>query len=72
MKKLSVLVCVQLWLIVSCFSISAQDFQKIRNGIEHAKITKQMKSADGKDENVVIPMALHFSDALQSEKSNRV
>jgi exopolysaccharide biosynthesis protein len=54
MKKLSVLVCVQLWLIVSCFSISAQDFQKIRNGIEHAKITKQMKSADGKDENVVI------------------
>lgn len=53
MKKLSVFVCVQLWLIVSCFSIAAQDFQKIRDGIEHAKITKQMKSADGKDENVV-------------------
>lgn len=54
MKKLSVFICVQLWLIVSCFSISAQDFRKIRKGIEHAKITKQMKSADGKDENVVI------------------
>jgi exopolysaccharide biosynthesis protein len=53
MKKLSVFICVQLWLIVSCFSISAQDFQKIRDGIEHAKITRQMKSAGGKDENVV-------------------
>ncbi|HXH69922.1 MAG TPA: phosphodiester glycosidase family protein [Pyrinomonadaceae bacterium] len=53
MKELSVFICVQLWLIVSCLSISAQDFQKIRGGIEHAKITKQMKSADGKDEPVV-------------------
>jgi exopolysaccharide biosynthesis protein len=53
MKRLPVFICVQLWLIVSCFSISAQDFQKIQAGIEHAKITKQMKSADGKDENVV-------------------
>ncbi len=53
MKKLSVFICVHLWLIISCFSISAQDFQKIRDGIEHAKITKQMKSADGKDESVV-------------------
>jgi exopolysaccharide biosynthesis protein len=53
MKKLFELVCVQLCLIVLCCSISAQDFQKIQEGIEHAKITKQMKSADGKDENVV-------------------
>jgi exopolysaccharide biosynthesis protein len=53
MKKLSVFICVQLWIVVSCFSISAQNFQKIRDGIEYAKITKQLKSADGKDENVV-------------------
>lgn len=53
MKGLSLFIRVQLWLIALCFSIAAQDFQKIRDGIEHAKITRQMKSADGKDENVV-------------------
>jgi exopolysaccharide biosynthesis protein len=31
----------------------AQNFQTVRDGIEHAKITRQMKSADGKDESVV-------------------
>ncbi len=31
----------------------AQNFQMVRDGIEHAKITRQMKSADGKDESVV-------------------
>ncbi len=31
----------------------AQNFQTVHNGIEHAKITRQMKSADGKDESVV-------------------
>ncbi len=53
MKKASAFVCVYLWLIVFCLSISAQDFQTVRDGIEHAQITRQMKAADGKDENVV-------------------
>lgn len=53
MKKLSVFVCVHLWLIFFCLITSAQDFQTVADGIEHARYTRQMKSADGKPENVV-------------------
>lgn len=53
MKKISAFICVHLWLIFLCFSISAQNFQTIAGGIEHARDTRQMKSADGKPENVV-------------------
>lgn len=54
MKKVFFQLGVCLWLAVFCLSISAQDFQAVRDGIEYAQVTKQMKSADGKDENVVI------------------
>lgn len=53
MKRISVFICVYLWLIF-CFSVSAQDYQKIADGIEHAKLVRPMKSADGKPETAVI------------------
>jgi hypothetical protein len=45
MKKLSSLFCVYLWLISFCFSISAQDFRAIRDGIEYAETTRGTKEA---------------------------
>ena len=42
-------ICVHLWLIFFCFSISAQEFKIIENGIEYAKHTHKIK-----DEPVVI------------------
>lgn len=42
MKKIYGFICVCLWLIFLCFHISAQDFRTIRNGIEHAEITRQI------------------------------
>jgi exopolysaccharide biosynthesis protein len=54
MKKLFVFICVYLWTIFLFISISAQDFQKIQDGIEYAKVIWQSKSAEGKDENAVI------------------
>jgi len=53
MKKVSAFVCACLYLIVLCFSTFAQDFTLVADGIEYAKLTRQMKSADGKPENVV-------------------
>ena len=40
MKKISVSICVYLWLIFFCFSISAQDFKTIHDGIEYAEIKR--------------------------------
>ncbi len=37
MKKISVSICVYLWLIFFCFPISAQDFKTINDGIEYAE-----------------------------------
>lgn len=54
MKKISVFIGVHLWIIILFVSVSAQDFQIVRDGIEYARVTRQSKSADGKDENVVI------------------
>ncbi|MGI9034646.1 MAG: hypothetical protein ACR2GD_01280, partial [Pyrinomonadaceae bacterium] len=54
MKKISVFISVCLWTILLFISISAQDFQTVRDGIEYARIVRQSKSADGKDETVVI------------------
>lgn len=42
MKKISVFICVYLWLIF-CFSVNAQDFRLIADGIEHAKFTRKIK-----------------------------
>jgi len=42
MKKISVFICLQLWLIF-CFSVNAQDFRPITDGIEHAKVTRKIK-----------------------------
>src|SRR5215213_5785782 len=42
MKKISVSVGVYLWLIVFCFSISAQDFKTVQDGIEYAEITREI------------------------------
>jgi exopolysaccharide biosynthesis protein len=53
MKKMSAAIRVFLCLIFLCFSIFAQDFTPVSSGIEYAKLTRQMKSADGKSENVV-------------------
>jgi exopolysaccharide biosynthesis protein len=43
MKKISVFICAHLWLIFFCFSISAQDFRTIRDGIEYAETTRGTK-----------------------------
>jgi len=40
MKKTSVSICVYLWLIFFCFSISAQDFKTIHDGIEYAEVKR--------------------------------
>ncbi len=40
MKKTSVSICICLWLITLCFSISAQDFKTIHDGIEYAEIKR--------------------------------
>lgn len=45
MKKLSVIFCVNLWLILSCFSIAAQDFKSVQDGIEYAEMTRGTKDA---------------------------
>ena len=54
MRKTTGCICLYLWLILFCLSVSAQDFQTVRDGIEYAKVVRQSKSADGKDEPVVI------------------
>ncbi len=40
MKKIPVSICIYLWLIFFCFSISAQDFKTINDSIEYAKIKR--------------------------------
>ena len=40
MKKITVSICVYLWLIFFCFPISAQDFRTINDGIEYAEIKR--------------------------------
>jgi exopolysaccharide biosynthesis protein len=42
MKKISVFICVNLWLIFFCFSISAQDFKTVKSGIEYAEMTREI------------------------------
>ncbi|HEY0459802.1 MAG TPA: phosphodiester glycosidase family protein [Pyrinomonadaceae bacterium] len=40
MKKISVSICVYLWLIIFCLSISAQDFKVVQDGIEYAELER--------------------------------
>lgn len=42
MKKIPVLVCLHLWLIALCFSISAQDFKTLQDGIEYAELAREI------------------------------
>lgn len=42
MKKISVIFCVNLWLIFFCFSVSAQEFKTIQDGIEYAEMTREI------------------------------
>lgn len=42
MKKTSVLLCVHLWTIFLFFSINAQDFRTVRDGIEYAEMTRKI------------------------------
>jgi len=42
MKKISVFIAVHLWLIFLCLSISAQDFETIQDGIEHAQMIREI------------------------------
>lgn len=42
MKKISVSICVYLWLIFLVFSINAQDFKTIQDGIEYAEMTREI------------------------------
>lgn len=43
MKKISVSICVYLWTIILCLSISAQDFRTVQDGIEYAEMTRGTK-----------------------------
>ena len=43
MKKALVFICVHLWLIAFCFSIYAQDFRVIQDGIEYAEMTREIE-----------------------------
>jgi len=40
MKKISVFICVHLWLNFFCFSIFAQDFRTIQSGVEYMEMTR--------------------------------
>lgn len=42
MKKISVFICAHLWLIFLCFSINAQDFKAIQDGIEYAEMMREV------------------------------
>ncbi len=42
MKKISVFICINLWLIFFCFSVSAQDFKTLSDGIEYAEMTRKI------------------------------
>ena len=42
MKKISVFICVNLWLIFLSFTTSAQEFKTIQNGIEYAEMTREI------------------------------
>lgn len=42
MKKISVFICAHLWLIFLCFSINAQDFKTVQDGIEYAEMTREV------------------------------
>src|SRR5215204_5883179 len=42
MKKISVFICMHVWLIIFCFSISAQDFKTVQDGIEYAELTREI------------------------------
>ncbi len=44
MKKISVSICVYLWTIFLCFSINAQDFKTVRDGIEYAEMTRTIEN----------------------------
>lgn len=43
MKKTFAFICGHLWLIFFCFSISAQEFSKVQDGIEYAKFNYRIK-----------------------------
>lgn len=45
MKKTSAFIRVNLWLIFLCFSVAAQDFRTVRDGIEYAEMTRQIDNA---------------------------
>ncbi len=42
MKKISAFICIYLLTIFFCFSISAQDFKTIQDGIEYAELTREI------------------------------
>lgn len=42
MKKISVFICRYLWIIFLCFSINAQEFKTIQDGIEYAEMTREV------------------------------
>ncbi len=42
MKKISVFICVNLWLIFFSFSVTAQEFKTMQDGIEYAEITREI------------------------------
>ena len=42
MKKITAIICVHLWTIFLCFSISAQEFKVIQDGIEYAELTREI------------------------------
>lgn len=42
MKKISVSICVYLWTIFLCLSISAQDFKTLQDGIEYAEVERKL------------------------------
>ena len=44
MKKISVSICVCLWIIFLCFSISAQEFKTVQDGIEYAEMTRTIET----------------------------
>lgn len=43
MQKISIFICINLWLISFCFSTTAQDFKTIQDGIEYAEMTRTIE-----------------------------
>ncbi|HQU85478.1 MAG TPA: phosphodiester glycosidase family protein [Pyrinomonadaceae bacterium] len=79
MKKISVFICVHLWIIFLFVSISAQDFKTIQDGIEYAEMTREIDKTPVKMNllkldltKVRLDVVHAFDEAIGVEKTSSI